>query len=81
MFNNANVIFRTKFVDGVSTVARTIGTGSSTASGGKGRRGASGALSNSSQNRVDVDDNESPPARKRPSSRRSRNENAAGKEK
>eukprot|EP00531_Pseudo-nitzschia_arenysensis_P016854 CAMPEP_0116127038 /NCGR_PEP_ID=MMETSP0329-20121206/6636_1 /TAXON_ID=697910 /ORGANISM="Pseudo-nitzschia arenysensis, Strain B593" /LENGTH=1215 /DNA_ID=CAMNT_0003621129 /DNA_START=198 /DNA_END=3845 /DNA_ORIENTATION=- len=30
MFNNANVIFRTKFVDGVSTVARTIGTGSST---------------------------------------------------
>lgn len=30
MFNNANVIFRTKFVDGVSTVTRTIGTGSST---------------------------------------------------
>ena len=30
MFNNANVIFRTKFVDGVSTVARTIGTGAST---------------------------------------------------
>lgn len=29
MFNNANVIFRTKFVDGVSTVARTIGVGSS----------------------------------------------------
>ena len=29
MFNNANVIFRTKFVDGVSTVARTIGTGTS----------------------------------------------------
>jgi structural maintenance of chromosome 2 len=27
MFNNANVIFRTKFVDGVSTVSRTIGTG------------------------------------------------------
>jgi hypothetical protein len=23
MFNNANVLFRTKFVDGVSTVART----------------------------------------------------------
>ena len=32
MFNNANVIFRTKFVDGVSTVARTIGTGSSSRS-------------------------------------------------
>jgi structural maintenance of chromosome 2 len=29
MFNNANVIYRTKFVDGVSTVTRTIGTGSS----------------------------------------------------
>jgi len=29
MFNNANVIFRTKFVDGVSTVSRTIGTGAS----------------------------------------------------
>lgn len=24
MFNNANVVFRTKFVDGVSTVARTV---------------------------------------------------------
>lgn len=24
MFNNANVIFRTKFIDGVSTVTRTI---------------------------------------------------------
>lgn len=29
MFNNANVIFRTKFVDGVSTVSRTIGAGAS----------------------------------------------------
>lgn len=29
MFNNANVIFRTKFADGVSTVTRTLGTGSS----------------------------------------------------
>ena len=28
MFNNANVIFRTQFVDGVSTVTRTIGAGS-----------------------------------------------------
>ncbi len=27
MFNNANVIFRTKFVEGVSTVSRTIGSG------------------------------------------------------
>ena len=30
MFNNANVIFQTKFVDGVSTVSKTIGIGSST---------------------------------------------------
>ncbi|GMH75781.1 hypothetical protein TrRE_jg2314 [Triparma retinervis] len=29
MFNNANTIFRTKFVDGVSTVTRTIGIGAS----------------------------------------------------
>jgi len=29
MFNNANMIFRTKFVDGVSTVSKTVGTGSS----------------------------------------------------
>lgn len=29
MFNNANVIFRTKFVDGVSTVTKTIGVGAS----------------------------------------------------
>jgi len=28
MFNNANVIYRTKFVDGVSTVTRTLGGGS-----------------------------------------------------
>jgi structural maintenance of chromosome 2 len=27
MFNNANVIFRTRFVDGVSTVTRTLGNG------------------------------------------------------
>lgn len=26
MFNNANVLFRTKFVDGVSTVQRTVAT-------------------------------------------------------
>ena len=25
MFTNANVLFRTKFVDGVSTVTRTVG--------------------------------------------------------
>jgi structural maintenance of chromosome 2 len=30
MFNNANVIFRTKFVDGVSTVSRTLGSGANT---------------------------------------------------
>jgi len=30
MFSNANIIFRTKFVDGVSTVSRTMGIGSST---------------------------------------------------
>merc|ERR1712127_741031 len=32
MFNNANVIYRTKFVDGVSTVSRTIGSGANSRS-------------------------------------------------
>ncbi|KAL3786107.1 hypothetical protein HJC23_013098 [Cyclotella cryptica] len=32
MFNNANVIFRTKFVDGVSTVSRTLGSGANSRS-------------------------------------------------
>jgi structural maintenance of chromosome 2 len=41
MFNNANVIFRTKFVDGVSTVTRTVNDSSTTAHGGSGAaRGA-----------------------------------------
>ncbi|XP_006848048.2 structural maintenance of chromosomes protein 2-1 isoform X1 [Amborella trichopoda] len=35
MFNNANVIFRTKFVDGVSTVQRTVAPKQSKASSGK----------------------------------------------
>lgn len=42
MFNNANVIFRTKFVDGVSAVGRTVNrTGN--ARGGGGEAAASGA--------------------------------------
>jgi structural maintenance of chromosome 2 len=40
MFNNANVIFRTRFVDGSSTVTRTSNVGS----GGSGR-GAQAAAS------------------------------------
>lgn len=35
MFNNANVLFRTKFVDGVSTVARFTQSSSSSAPGGR----------------------------------------------
>mmetsp|Transcript_31114 Transcript_31114/g.66657 ORF Transcript_31114/g.66657 Transcript_31114/m.66657 type:complete len:1214 (-) Transcript_31114:156-3797(-) len=34
MFNNANVIFRTKFVDGVSTVSRTLGSGAKSRTAG-----------------------------------------------
>lgn len=61
MFNNANVIFRTKFVDGVSTVTRTIGTGSSV---------RPRALAEAENN----EEAEDPPARKRAaSSRRNRN--------
>lgn len=61
MFNNANVIFRTKFVDGISAVGRTAnrsaalpppaaekGTDESTAGSGKGRkRGNTGGRSGS----------------------------------
>ena len=35
MFNNANVIFRTKFVDGVSCVTRTVPTAAQAAAAGK----------------------------------------------
>ena len=41
MFNNANVIFRTRFVDGSSTVVRTLGSGA--AGGGAGRGGGTPA--------------------------------------
>ena len=45
MFNNANVLFRTRFVDGVSTVARHEGgaaalAAAAAAGGGKGGKGA-----------------------------------------
>ncbi|WIA16380.1 hypothetical protein OEZ85_013075 [Tetradesmus obliquus] len=46
MFNNANVIFRTKFVDGVSTVTRTVNDSSSTAAHGGGGGAARGAREN-----------------------------------
>jgi structural maintenance of chromosome 2 len=47
MFNNANVIFRTKFVDGVSTVTRTVNDSSTTAhGGGSGSGAARGAREN-----------------------------------
>jgi structural maintenance of chromosome 2 len=51
MFNNANVIFRTKFVDGVSTVTRTvndsaaIGQGENTGRAAAGKAGSKGAAS------------------------------------
>lgn len=58
MFNNANVIFRTKFVDGVSTVTRTVndaagsqGENAGRAAGGKGGKAAAsrGALRESNR--------------------------------
>ena len=42
MFNNANVIFRTKFVDGVSAVTRTVAGGARN----KANAGANLALTN-----------------------------------
>lgn len=41
MFNNANVIFRTKFVDGVSTVTRTVPNHTMGAENAKGARAGS----------------------------------------
>eukprot|EP00967_Tisochrysis_lutea_P030079 scaffold35269_cov34-Tisochrysis_lutea.AAC.2 len=35
MFNNANVLFRTKFVDGVSTITRTVPSGADRAAAGQ----------------------------------------------
>jgi structural maintenance of chromosome 2 len=46
MFNNANVIFRTKFVDGVSTVTRTVNDSCTTAHGGGSSAAARGAREN-----------------------------------
>lgn len=63
MFNNANVIFRTKFVDGVSTVTRTIGTGSSV---------RARALAETDTN---MDDEAEVQVRKRPAASRSRRGN------
>ena len=37
MFNNANVLFRTKFVDGVSTISRTVPGGAAARSANSGR--------------------------------------------
>jgi len=67
MFNNANVIFRTKFVDGVSTVTRTIGTGSS----------RSQAMLTENNEDDDAMTTEKPSARaRRPASRKRGKENA-----
>jgi len=65
MFNNANVIFRTKFVDGVSTVTRTIGIG---------RSAKSRALRESGDNRQE----EQPHVKKHQTNRR--NQSKLGKE-
>jgi structural maintenance of chromosome 2 len=43
MFSNANVIFRTKFIDGTSTVTRTVPGSSALVGGGAGKGGSSAA--------------------------------------
>jgi structural maintenance of chromosome 2 len=40
MFSNANVIFRTKFVDGVSTVTRSLNNSAANQAGGGGKAAA-----------------------------------------
>ena len=47
MFSNANVIYRTRFIEGVSTVTRTVPEGSGAAEGvskGKGGKGKAAAV-------------------------------------
>jgi structural maintenance of chromosome 2 len=46
MFNNANVLFRTKFIDGVSTVGRYEGGGAAGGGGGAKAGGRAGAGEN-----------------------------------
>jgi structural maintenance of chromosome 2 len=60
MFNNANVIFRTRFVDGVSAVTRTV------AGGAKGAAGVSaGKLLEASSAAAGADDEEGAPTKKK----------------
>lgn len=56
MFNNANVIFRTKFIDGVSTVSRTVLNSS--------RPGGAGAKQPTPKQIEDIDDIRSPQKKK-----------------
>jgi len=61
MFSNANVIFRTKFVDGVSTVTRTVGrpqlagAGAGAARGGGGGPAAKGGAGAGGRKRARLD--------------------------
>ncbi len=68
MFNNANVIFRTRFVDGVSTVTRTVaGARAKGASGTSGGAAAALLLGNSAAGNFEEDEDEleSAPAKKK----------------
>ena len=54
MFNNANVVFKTKFVDGVSTVTRTVPPRSKLRNGnGAGSGAGSGAGAGAEENLAD----------------------------
>lgn len=74
MFNNANVIFRTKFVDGVSTVTRTIGTGASRTTQARLSNGES--ITNSSNTTDAPESSEKSVSRQQRSSRKRGKENA-----
>lgn len=51
MFNNANVIFRTKFVDGVSTVTHSLGSSGKTSKPSSKANGLSGSQGKSKTSR------------------------------
>jgi hypothetical protein len=93
MFNNANVIFRTRFVDGISAVLRTVagggGGGNKSGGGNKGRgvltvtSGAATANRQNQQREVDEEGEEeeesnSPLKKKGKSNRKKRNDGERG---
>jgi structural maintenance of chromosome 2 len=72
MFNNANVIFRTRFVDGISAVLRTVAGSKSGQT--KGRSALTATAHHNEQREEEEDESTSPLKKKGKSQRKKRNE-------